>query len=120
MLGSLFCLGRNRDPCLTFTDRHCVRSASSCVSNASRTKPVTAKRIGIRSRSFAKRFRILFCGFSCGAGRNLRPFEKERQPSFPCALCPHTLKQIVVPVSVCLEVEAEVQKRLPQGPFRAK
>ncbi len=35
-------------------------------------------------------------------------------------MCSYALKQVVVPITIRLEVEAEVQKRLPQRTLRAK
>src|SRR6202011_5074670 len=62
----------------------------------------------------------LFSGLSGSVCRDLRPFQKEPQPFFPGALRPDTLKQIVVPIAVRFEVQAEVQKRLPQRALGAK
>src|SRR5215469_14676749 len=73
----------------------------------------------MRSRSFAKRVRICFAE-SAAARCDLRSFQEKRQPLFPCAVCPHSLKQVVVPVTVRFEVQAEVQERLSQRTLGAK
>src|SRR5215472_1393306 len=69
---------------------------------------------------FCKEGQNLFCGISGRARRDLRPFEKKSQPLFPGTVCSYTLKQIVVPVAIRFEVQAEVQKRLSQRALGAK
>src|SRR5450631_507357 len=48
------------------------------------------------------------------AGRLLDPFQEEPDPALPIAGGPHLLQELVVPRSVLLEVEAEVEERLPE------
>src|SRR6266403_5692393 len=69
---------------------------------------------------FCKESQNLFRGLSRRARRDLRPIQKEGQPVFPGTVCSYALKQFVVPITIRLEVEAEVQKRLPQRTLRAK
>src|SRR5436305_994870 len=69
---------------------------------------------------FCKESQNLLCSLSGGARRDLRPFEKKSQPLFPGTVRSDTLKQIVVPVAVRFEVQAEVQKRLSQCALGAK
>src|SRR5262249_34276945 len=47
----------------------------------------------------------LFRGLRGRARRDPRPFQKERQPLFPGTVCPYALKQLVVPLAICFEVQ---------------
>src|SRR5580692_2394000 len=67
-----------------------------------------------------KEIQNLFRGLSGRARRDLRPFQKERQPFLPRAVCSYTLKQVVVPIAIRFEVQAEVQERLSQRALGAK
>jgi hypothetical protein len=62
----------------------------------------------------------LFRGFSGRARRDLRPFQKKRQPLLPGTVCSYTLEQLVVAVAVGFEVQAEVQERLSQRTLGSK
>src|SRR5260370_38529789 len=62
----------------------------------------------------------LFRGLSGRARRDLRPLQEKHQPLFPGTVCSYALKQVVVPITIRLEVEAEVQKRHRQRTLRAK
>src|SRR5215469_10348719 len=109
--GSLKLVGDRGDTCQRFLlhvlmNTQCRRRcASDCLNTVS---------------IFCKEGQNLFCSISGGARRDLRPFEKKSQPLFPGTVCSYALKQIVVPVAVRFEVQAEVQKRLSQGTLGAK
>ena len=46
--------------------------------------------------------------------------EEKEQPGFPIAGEANGLEELVVLLAVLLEVEAEIEQRLAQGPFRAE
>src|SRR5215469_9934653 len=108
--GSLKLVGDRGDTCQRFLlhvlmNTHCRRRcASVCLNTVS---------------IFCKEGQNLFCSISGGTRRDLRPFEKKSQPLSPGTIRSYALKQIVVPVAIRFEVQAEVQKRLSQ-PLGAK
>jgi hypothetical protein len=56
----------------------------------------------------------------CLAGGALRSLKKKSEPFFPNPLCPNTLKQIIVALTVSLEVKTQIEERLTQSAFGAE
>jgi len=51
---------------------------------------------------------------------NLRAFQKKLEPFFPNTLGANSLKQIIVALTVSLEIKTQIEKRLAKSAFGAE